>query len=683
MDTPGKQLNETLTPIAGNKFALVVGVNSSTKSAYLKSLLYAERDAHTMAQVLRKPECNFSVLGPPLVGKEAHTMAVKTAVLDLIRARTDQDFLLLYFSGHAKRMRVQGNREDIYFVTHDFMEAQVEADSDIHLSMRWLWNVLHHRTKAGKVLLILDCCYAGNIVDAGPDPYQIDLRRLLEDYLGEPGPRRQQDRLRLILMATGYDSEALEKNGHGFMTGLLLPALQGEVEEVLDDDGRVDIAALFKYLKKNMKAQSPNLSVDFVGTDMACILASYPTRSIRLRRGAEKAGETVLITEVSKLTDKVSEVSKIITDPTYFERLAKAYHSQPFDHVICNNSSFADLDLALITEFLKKDRVQLQEDFRSDASHQDQLLRFGLLQGSFPTYGALLCFGQEPPRWVSGASTRCTYWQSDNRLHGWQDDREYRGNLVSQFEKSLDFLRRSLRLNRVINRDEITEQWEIPFLALREALANALMHREYANRTEFVHVEVFKDRVEISSPGDLPLSMRLELLGIENKCHPRNPQIARIFYLFVYVEKVGSGIQRMQQAMKNARLPPPKFELSETKTFTVTLYRSTEFYQPSLWNAKDATPVTALDKYLGLLAEGLRGDLKTLARLQSKGMPYKGVMEALKVFLPDDFKNPDDFLVSAVELVLNEVFGKDGWNEERKPSRSKPGKMTLWVTANK
>src|SRR2546421_13039892 len=111
MDTPDKQLNETLTSIEGNKFALVVGVNNSTKAAYLKSLLYAERDAHTMAQVLRKPECNFTVLEPPLVGKEAHTMAVKTAVLDLIRERTNQDFLLLYFSGHAKRMRGLGNRE--------------------------------------------------------------------------------------------------------------------------------------------------------------------------------------------------------------------------------------------------------------------------------------------------------------------------------------------------------------------------------------------------------------------------------------------------------------------------------------------------------------------------------------------------------------------------------------------
>ena len=355
MSTPLSSAGETTIDHDGaNKFALVVGVNNSAKSAYLKSLLYAERDAHAMAQVLRKPECNFTVLEPPLVGKEAHTMAVKTAVLDLIRERTDQDFLLLYFSGHAKRMRGQGNREDIYFVTHDFIEAQVEADSDIHLSMRWLWNVLHHRTQAGKVLLILDCCYAGNIVDAGLDPYQIDLRKLLEDYLGEASSKGQQDRLQLILMATRYDGAAVEKNGHGLMTGLLLPALQGEVEEVLDDEGKVDIAALFKYLKRNMQTQSPNLSVDFVGTDMACILASYPTRSARLRREAEKVEETVLITEVSKLKDQLSEVSRIITDPHFFERSAENNTQIPtrhFDHEVCVNAFLGDLKREDYIEF--------------------------------------------------------------------------------------------------------------------------------------------------------------------------------------------------------------------------------------------------------------------------------------------------------------------------------------------
>ena len=204
---------------------------------------------------------------------------------------------------------------------------------------------------------------------------------------------------------------------------------------------------------------------------------------------------------------------------------------------------------------------------------QDQLVAFDFLSHSCPRYGALLCFGQNPQKWLSGSLTRCIHWRGNTWDDGWLDDQEIRGNLLKQFEFSLGFLRKCLRFSRLIDQERRTEQYEIPFIALEEALANALVHREYSNRTDFIQIEVFDDRIEFRSPGDLPAPMTLDLLGVENKCHPRNPIIARIFYLCGYVEKVGSGVQRMQNMMKKADLPPPKLELSGAKTLTVTLYR--------------------------------------------------------------------------------------------------------------
>ena len=126
---------------------------------------------------------------------------------------------------------------------------------------------------------------------------------------------------------------------------------------------------------------------------------------------------------------------------------------------------------------------------------------------------------------------------------------DYQRDLITQFESSRDFLRRHLRLIRTIGRDERTEELEIPLVALGEALANALVHREYANQTSPVYIDIFKDSVEICSPGTPPDPMTLELLEEKHISHPRNPQIARIFYLCKYVDKVGSGIQRMQDAL--------------------------------------------------------------------------------------------------------------------------------------
>ncbi len=218
MPTTDSSLHEVAAISSEEKrFALVVGVNNSTKSTYLKPLLYAERDAHAIADVLRKPECNFTVLEPPLVGKEASTWAIMHAVTELIDKGTSQDFLFFYFSGHAKRMHIGENQEDVYFVTHDFEETKIKVMPDLHLSMSWLWKAFFLRAEAGRALLMLDCCYAGKMVGAGSNPYQVDMRQIVEDYLNASQSKGHQDRLRLILMATRDDATALELDGHGLI----------------------------------------------------------------------------------------------------------------------------------------------------------------------------------------------------------------------------------------------------------------------------------------------------------------------------------------------------------------------------------------------------------------------------------------------------------------------------------
>jgi WD40 repeat protein/ABC-type oligopeptide transport system ATPase subunit len=375
-------------------------------------------------------------------------------------------------------------------------------------------------------------------------------------------------RLRLILMATRDNTSALEKDGHGFMTRLLLKALRGEVQEVLDGEGRVNIVFLTQYLEREMQIQPPILWIE--GNSKPCILAHYPKQSARFLRETSRDREDMLLSKLDK-----------ITSPHFFEKLTYSSHVQPFDHETPSDASLADLDLVMIADFFKRDLVHRQQDFRSGLPDQDQLVTFDFLSKSCPRYGALLCFGQNPQKWLSGSLTRCIHWRGNTRNDGWLDDQEIRGNLLKQFEFSSGFLRKCLRFSRLIDQEGRTEQYEVPFIALEEALANTLVHREYTNRTDFIQIEVFDDRIEFRSPGDLPSPMTLDLLGVENKCHPRNPIIARIFYLYGYVEKVGSGIQRMQDAMKKADLPPPKLELSEAKTLTVTLYRPHQISDPT------------------------------------------------------------------------------------------------------
>lgn len=561
------------TSTQGNRYALVVGVNNTRASSYLPDLRYAEDDAHAVYHTLRQPACNFAFLTsiPVLTGEKAETRDVRRAVIKLAQKKADHNFLLFYFIGHAQPMKTKEGRDDIYFVTHDFNEDEVKEDSTAHLSMRWLREMLYRPDGAGSVLLILDCCYAGNVIHSGPDPFHIDLRKLVQECLDGPHIVQQSGRLRVMLTATGYNTPAQER----VMTSMILSALQGKVRSAVDEGGNVNIHTLYTYLQDRMPgAQLPNLSGDF---PRSCVLAAYPEQSSAMLQQAKQAEEGERWSKLIQVLEQLSAASSVITDPHYFQLLSMTQTRSlllPFDQGTDGAASFADLDPEKVADFFKRNRVQIQDDFDGGASDQEQLKHFSLLHESHPTHGAILCFSSNPTKWIPGAFTRCTLWSGPDRDPGWLEAQDYRRDLITQFEAGRQFLRKHLRLIRVIGRNERAEEPEIPLVALEEALANALVHREYAHQTSPVYVDIFTDRIEICSPGVPPEPMTLELLEEEHKSHPRNPQIARIFYLYGYVEKVGSGIRRMQRALEGAGLQPARFELGKDNVFKAVFYRS-------------------------------------------------------------------------------------------------------------
>jgi ATP-dependent DNA helicase RecG len=117
------------------------------------------------------------------------------------------------------------------------------------------------------------------------------------------------------------------------------------------------------------------------------------------------------------------------------------------------------------------------------------------------------------------------------------------------------------------------EALEIPEAVFREALLNALTHRDYFADTEHIFVHMHSGRMVITSPGGLPQGLTLEELGTRSV--PRNRLIADMFHRMGYVERLGSGIHRMWEAMLGARLPAPKF-LPTANAFLVEIFTSFE-----------------------------------------------------------------------------------------------------------
>jgi ATP-dependent DNA helicase RecG len=103
------------------------------------------------------------------------------------------------------------------------------------------------------------------------------------------------------------------------------------------------------------------------------------------------------------------------------------------------------------------------------------------------------------------------------------------------------------------------DYWEYPSEALREALLNAIIHRDYSITGGRIRVFMFDDRVEFYSPGDLLPGVTVERMQrLESQSKLRNPVIVEAFRdLGGFIEKMGTGIQRMARAMEEHGLPIP------------------------------------------------------------------------------------------------------------------------------
>jgi ATP-dependent DNA helicase RecG len=150
------------------------------------------------------------------------------------------------------------------------------------------------------------------------------------------------------------------------------------------------------------------------------------------------------------------------------------------------------------------------------------------------------------------------------------DRRDFNDDLISSIEGAMVFLKQYIpvryEMTGSTRRKEIPE---IPYDALREALINAVVHRDYFEKGANVMVEMFDDRIEITNPGGLVKGLKPADFG--KKSALRNPTIASLLHHANYIEKMGTGISKIRKLMKEAKLSPPKFAFNTF--FTVTFKR--------------------------------------------------------------------------------------------------------------
>jgi predicted HTH transcriptional regulator len=155
------------------------------------------------------------------------------------------------------------------------------------------------------------------------------------------------------------------------------------------------------------------------------------------------------------------------------------------------------------------------------------------------------------------------------------DRKNFRGSLPQLIDQSSAFLRQYIQVGATIRGFKRDDEPKYPYEALREAVVNAIVHRDFGRVGETVRVFMYADRVEVRSPGGLMPGITIDdLLQLRVTSIPRNPVIAGFLRdVPGYRERIGSGIRFMMCEMRALGLPDPKF--IEHQDFTVTFRNGT------------------------------------------------------------------------------------------------------------
>ena len=182
-------------------------------------------------------------------------------------------------------------------------------------------------------------------------------------------------------------------------------------------------------------------------------------------------------------------------------------------------------------------------------------------------HSGVLLFGSDPHRFFRNSEVTCVRFKGIDRVDV-LDRKDFTGTLIENYDNAVAFVKRNTRLSYKIEgllREEISEY---PDKVVREVIANAMIHRDYMDKTMVIQINVFDDRLEVVNPGGLMGGMTVEDLGV--LALHRNPLLADAFFRMHIIEKIGSGIKRMRENMALVGGKPPQFKVLE-KVFMTTI----------------------------------------------------------------------------------------------------------------
>ena len=265
-------------------------------------------------------------------------------------------------------------------------------------------------------------------------------------------------------------------------------------------------------------------------------------------------------------------------------RLASTKNTGDFENKALSGVMPDDFSPKMIEEYLEKRAERTKRPFNGEQN--DLLVEIGAITpNGKPTVSGVLMLCEYPQQWLPQSSVVFAKFvgkmpRGESGLAGYSRREELTGPLPRLVEGAWNLVWSEMAVSAVVKGLEREEKYEYPQFAVREAIVNAICHRDYRLKGRRIEIRMYSDRLEVISPGGLPGFITVE--NIKDEHFSRNPRIVNGLFQWGYIEELGLGIDRMIEVMQQAGHRPPTFD-ARPYSFAVTLFNTRKKPTPPEW----------------------------------------------------------------------------------------------------
>jgi tetratricopeptide (TPR) repeat protein len=461
---------------------------------------------------------------------DAPSGEILVAVEEFFGGAEPDDTLLFYYSGHGRTLGQQ-----LYLCAHNTNPARLRSTA----VPGNLLNEIVESSLAQAKILVLDCCYSAMF--KGDDEAEIT------ELFGTG---------RYVLAATS----AIERAADGAQKGLPSPftkalaeALTGRAED-LDGDGKVDLDDVYRYLKTvPFEGARPHQNFEGNGT---VHIARRPVTARRRRPEARPQGNAAEAGIADPGGDIVTynyTFHSPSTDIPYLDRPAPGASCSP----------------ELVAEFRAGMRDDPRASMPDSLTDTEFLERAGLIQNGIVTYAGVLLFGSRPTALLPTAVVQCVRFHGTTNTAPHDAIIELHGAIPQLIDRAHEFVAGVARTGEAptANSPRAEPVYRYPMVALREIIANAVVHRDYEDQASNVQIFAFEDRIEVLSPGawhGAAVAPGERPLGrLARRSQRRNFRIAQTLTWSPLFEGLGTGVARSVEDCEEFGAPEPLVVIDE------------------------------------------------------------------------------------------------------------------------